>query len=294
MSANSRLQNVEHPTHSTPLRSAQGKLSNIEHRMVLPPTERKEGRHSCRPARRKPRAGKRRSATGVSPLPGVSGRRAWRPSAFDVRCSMFDVFPQPSDDTHSRTCSLRALLRVFVVCCLALYCGCRQGMYNQPKYKPLAESELFADGASARPLVPHTVARGYLNDDEHFYTGKINGVLVETFPFPITRDVLQRGRERFDIYCSVCHGRTGDGNGMIVQRGFPVPPSYHIDRLHQAPVGHFFNVMTNGYGVMYSYAARVDPPDRWAIAAYIRALQLSHNARPEDVPPGERTKLERE
>jgi len=115
---------------------------------------------------------------------------------------------------------------------------------------------------------------------------------VADFPFPITREVLERGQQRFEIYCAVCHGRTGDGNGMIVQRGFPPPPSYHIDRLRQAPVGHFFDVMTHGYGVMYSYAARVEPRDRWAIAAYIRVLQLSHNAKLQDVPAPERARLE--
>ncbi len=116
--------------------------------------------------------------------------------------------------------------------------------------------------------------------------------LITEFPIPITRAVLERGQERFNIYCSVCHGRTGEGNGMIVQRGFPPPPSYHIDRLRKAPVGHLFDVMTRGYGVMYSYASRVEPSDRWAIAAYIRALQLSRHATLDDVPADERAKLE--
>ncbi len=147
---------------------------------------------------------------------------------------------------------------------------------------------------ASRPLVPHTVARGHLNADEVFYTGKVGTNLVETFPFPITREVLQRGRERFDIYCSPCHGRTGNGNGMIVQRGFPPPPSYHIDRLRQAPVGHFFDVMTQGYGIMYSYAERVEPADRWAIAAYIRALQKSHDGRLQDVPSDAQAQLRKQ
>lgn len=145
---------------------------------------------------------------------------------------------------------------------------------------------------ASRPLEPHTVARGHLNEDAVFYTGKIGTNLVETFPFPITREVLERGRERFDIYCAPCHGRTGDGNGMIVQRGFPPPPSYHIDRLRQAPVGHFFDVITQGYGIMYPYAERVEPADRWAIAAYIRVLQKSQDAKLADVPSQERAKLE--
>ena len=145
---------------------------------------------------------------------------------------------------------------------------------------------------ASRPVVMHTVARGQLNEDEAFYTGKIGTNLVTTFPVPVTQELLERGRERFEIYCSVCHGRTGEGNGMIVQRGFPVPPSYHIDRLRQAPVGHFFDVMTQGYGIMYSYAERVKPEDRWAIAAYIRALQLSHNVKLADLSAEQKARLE--
>jgi cytochrome c553 len=166
-------------------------------------------------------------------------------------------------------------------------------MFNQPSTQPLSRNDFFQDNQMAsRPLVMHTVARGQLQEDEAFYTGKIGTNLVTTFPMPITRELLERGRERFDIYCSVCHGRTGGGNGMIVQRGFPVPPSYHIDRLRQAPVGHFFDVMTQGYGIMYSYAERVKPEDRWAIAAYIRALQLSQNMKLAELPSSERAKLE--
>jgi hypothetical protein len=165
-------------------------------------------------------------------------------------------------------------------------------MFQQPKSNPLSASDFFLDGAGSRPLVPGTVARGHLDENGEFYTGKRGTNLIENFPLPITRALLDRGHERYDIYCSVCHGRTGEGNGMIPQRGFPAPPSYHIDRLRQAPVGHFFDVMTQGYGVMYSYASRVAPEDRWAIIAYIRALQLSHDARLEDVPSTERAKLE--
>ena len=183
----------------------------------------------------------------------------------------------------------------FVMACVLAGSGvaCRQDMYNQPKYKPLAASEFFADGTSARPLPPHTVARGHLNESVVFFTGKNDdGTLVAGFPVPVTRDLLKRGQERFNIYCSVCHGAEGDGNGMIVQRGFPPTNSYHIDRLRQAPPGYFYHVITNGYGVMYSYASRVEPADRWAIAAYIRALQLSRNGRLDDVPADERAKLE--
>lgn len=165
-------------------------------------------------------------------------------------------------------------------------------MHVQPKYKPYEPSSFFDDGRSERPVVPGTVARGHLEIDEHLYQGKINGALAETFPFPITRQDLERGRERYNIYCAPCHDYVGSGHGMIVQRGFPPPPSYHIDRLRQAPVGHFFDVMTNGYGAMYSYASRVTPEDRWRIAAYIRALQLSQKASLADAPQAEQRQLQ--
>jgi Cytochrome C oxidase, cbb3-type, subunit III len=169
--------------------------------------------------------------------------------------------------------------------------GCRLDMHIQPKYKPLDPSTFFADGRSARPPVAGTVARGHLETDELFFTGKINGVVADEFPFPITRQDLERGRQRFNIFCAPCHGFTGNGQGRIVERGFPPPPSYHIPRLMKAPVGHFFDVMTNGYGTMYSYAGRVPPDDRWRIAAYIRALQLSEDSTLADVPPQEQKKL---
>ncbi|HEX5221525.1 MAG TPA: cytochrome c, partial [Verrucomicrobiae bacterium] len=153
-------------------------------------------------------------------------------------------------------------------------------------------SELFRDGSVSQLLPPHTVARGFLNDDEALYAGAIGTNLVTEFPFSITRQTLERGRERFNIYCAACHGRTGEGNGMIVQRGFPAPPSYHTERLRNAPVGHFYDVMTRGYGLMYPQASRVAPADRWAIAAYIRTLQLSHVATLADVPAEQRASLE--
>ncbi len=173
-----------------------------------------------------------------------------------------------------------------------LLTGCRLDMHIQPKYKGLEPSSFFNDGRSERPAVPGTVARGQLRTDELLYTGKINGQIADVFPFPITKNDLERGQQRFNVYCAPCHDYTGTGNGMIVQRGFPPPPSYHIERLMKAPAGHFFDVMTNGYGTMYSYAARVSPRDRWCIAAYIRALQLSQNAAAKDVPSQELTKLE--
>jgi mono/diheme cytochrome c family protein len=173
----------------------------------------------------------------------------------------------------------------------ALTFGCRMDMHQQPKYKPLAETAFFDDQRSERPVVEGTVARGELRTDEQLYTGQVNGADADTFPFPITPADLQRGRQRYDIYCSPCHDYAGTGHGMIVQRGFPPPPSLHVDRLRQAPPGHFFDVMTNGMGNMYSYAARVSPEDRWRIAAYIRALQLAENDSIEDVPESERQQL---
>jgi mono/diheme cytochrome c family protein len=153
-------------------------------------------------------------------------------------------------------------------------------MHNQPRYKPLAATTFFGDGRSARPAIDDTVARGQLRTDEARFTGKENGKDITYFPIQITRADLERGQDRFNAYCSPCHGRLGDGHGMIVLRGLRQPPSYHDPRLVNAPVGHFFDVMTNGYGAMYSYASRVAVDDRWRIAAYIRALQLSQNAPP--------------
>ncbi len=168
-------------------------------------------------------------------------------------------------------------------------------MHDQPKYKYLRGTEFFSDGRSARPLVENTVARGELHEDSVFYTGMIqtpHGPEPTTeFPIEINRQVIDRGQERFNIYCSPCHGQLGNGLGMVVQRGFKQPPSYHIDRLRQVGVGHFFDVMTNGYGAMWKYAAQVEPRDRWAIAAYIRVLQASQNTNVNDLPADLRSKL---
>jgi mono/diheme cytochrome c family protein len=159
-------------------------------------------------------------------------------------------------------------------------------MQDQPRLKPLRRSDFYEDGRSSRPVVPGTVARGQLRDDTYFYTGFAGKDLGDYMPFPATHEVLARGRERYNIYCAPCHSRTGDGNGMIVQRGYRRPPSYHIDRLRTSPLGHFYDVMTNGFGAMPDYAAQVQPYDRWAIAAYIRALQFSQNAPAALVPAG--------
>lgn len=160
-------------------------------------------------------------------------------------------------------------------------------MQNQPYYRPLRESNFFADKRSARPLIEGTVARGELRADTYFYTGKVGSNDGDFMPFPVTADVLARGQQRYNIYCSPCHSELGDGNGMIVQRGYKRPPSYHSDRLRKAPIGYFFDVMTNGFGAMPDYAEQVPPKDRWAIAAYIRALQLSQGASRADLPAGQ-------
>ena len=166
-----------------------------------------------------------------------------------------------------------------------------QQMGSQPKYDPLEPSDFFADGMSARPRLAGTVARGEANVDPYFATGKINGQDGEGFPFPVTAAVMTRGQERFNIYCTPCHGRLGDGNGMIPSRGFRRPPSFHTATLRAAKTGHFFDVMTNGFGAMPPYRVQVPTQDRWAIAAYIRALQLSESATVNDVPPNEQAKL---
>jgi mono/diheme cytochrome c family protein len=165
-------------------------------------------------------------------------------------------------------------------------------MYQQAKYEPLESTPFYPDQMSARGLPPGTVARGHAELDRAFYTGIIGTNYVAEFPMAVTRETLERGRERFNIYCSVCHGRDGQGHGMIVQRGFPQPPSYHTERLRNAPVGHFFDVITHGYGVMYPYASRVAPEDRWAIAAYIRVLQQSEHTPVDEIPAAARKDLE--
>jgi mono/diheme cytochrome c family protein len=172
--------------------------------------------------------------------------------------------------------------------------SCRPDMNNQPKAKPLSESDFFSNQANARPIPPHAVERGDARENAAFYTGMTSGMYITQLPVPLTPELLTRGRERFDAICAECHDRTGSGNGMVVLRGFPQPPSFHVDRLRNAPIGHFFDVITKGYGVMYSYATRVEPEDRWAIAAYIRALQLSHDVKASELTSAEQRRLENE
>ncbi len=169
--------------------------------------------------------------------------------------------------------------------------GCRQDMHNQPKVKPLTKSDFFADGSSSRPLPAGTVARGYLRDDTAYYSGRIGDQFISDFPMPVTHQILQRGQERFNIFCSPCHSRLGDGRGMIVRRGYKQPPSFHEQRLRDQPPAYFFDVMTNGFATMPSYASQIPVEDRWAIAAYVRALQLSRSLHLADLTPSDRAAL---
>jgi mono/diheme cytochrome c family protein len=181
------------------------------------------------------------------------------------------------------------------ICCLAIFAsaaGCHRDMQDQPRYEMYEQSDFFADGMSARPVIAGTVARGELEEDEAFHTGKSEGKFVTELPVEVDRALLERGRERFYIYCSVCHAVTGLGDGMIVQRGFRRPPSLHIERLRNAAAGHFYDVVTHGFGAMPSYAVQIPPRDRWAIVAYVRVLQLSQHATVDDVPAEELEKLE--
>jgi hypothetical protein len=180
---------------------------------------------------------------------------------------------------------IEILTAAAIVTLLLSATGCRQDMQDQPKYVPLRPTDFFEDHRSARPLLDNTVARGHLNADTEFYTGMQGDKPVERFPFAITRDVLARGQQRFDIYCAPCHDRLGNGDGMIVRRGFRRPPSYHIDRLRQVPDGYIYDVISNGFGSMPDYAMQIQPRDRWAIVAYVRALQFSRQGTPADVPP---------
>lgn len=193
-------------------------------------------------------------------------------------------------DAHRRRG--RSLVALATLGLAAALVGCTD-MKDQSRYEPLEASSFYADGQSARPLVEGTVARGQLRDDDRFHRGLgPDGKFVEDFPLPVTAELLARGRERFDIFCSPCHDRTGAGNGMIVRRGYKRPPSFHEARLRQVAPGYVFDVMSNGFGQMASYAAQVPVRDRWAITAYIRALQLSQYSPASNVPTDVRRRLD--
>lgn len=178
---------------------------------------------------------------------------------------------------------------------LLVLSGCRQDMQDMPRYTPLRRSDFFADQRSQRPPVEGAIARGHLKDDAAFYTGKDPaGRFVAEFPFPVTRQVLTRGQQRFNVYCAPCHDSLGNGLGMIVRRGYRRPPSYHIDRLREVSNGYLYDVITNGFGAMPDYAAQIPPADRWAIVAYLRALQRSQHATAKDVPPEAMAQLNQE
>ena len=186
----------------------------------------------------------------------------------------------------------RALAGGACVAALLALGGCRQDMHQAPRYDPLEASDFFPDGRASRGLVAGTIARGQLRDDPALSTGKQGATFVSEMPVEVTRDLLLRGRDRFDVYCAPCHARTGDGNGMIVQRGMKQPPSYHIDRLRAQPVGYFYDVITNGFGAMQDYSAQLPPHDRWAVVAYLRVLQLSRHADAADLPAEDLARLQ--
>lgn len=197
----------------------------------------------------------------------------------------------PARPAPVRVRGARALFALLTVPAVLLMAGCTD-MYDGSRIKPLEESRFFPDRRASRTLVEGTVPRGMARTDEHFYEGKIGGRPAETFPIAVTDSVLARGRDRFNTFCSPCHSRLGDGNGMIVQRGFPKPNSFHTDSVRNKPVGYYFDVITNGFGRMYSYAHSVPVEDRWAIVAYLRALQYSTAVDAGLLTPEERSRLD--
>lgn len=172
--------------------------------------------------------------------------------------------------------------------------GCRRDMQDQPRFKPLAGSRFFADSRSARPVPAGTIARDELNDTDVLHTGLENGTFITRFPVPVTKQLLTRGEQRYNIFCTPCHGFLGDGNGMVARRGFKWPANLHTDRLRNAPPGYLFQVISNGYGAMPAYRHQIEPPDRWAILAYVRALELSRNATVDDAPADAKVQLEKQ
>jgi mono/diheme cytochrome c family protein len=184
------------------------------------------------------------------------------------------------------------LKALHLVLAAALLCSCRRDMQDQPRFRPFRSTTFFADGRSARPQVAGTVARGELDEDELLHRGTVDGKPAEVFPFPVTADVLARGRGRFDIFCAPCHGRLGDGDGMVIQRGMKRPASFHTERLRAAQPGYVFDVITRGFGAMFDLSDRIPAEDRWAIVGYVRALQRSQGATIADAPEAEKRKLE--
>ena len=205
--------------------------------------------------------------------------RLWRQGSVDACRGGSCALPRPQAHHPPRAGTRPAPTWLLAVLIVITATACRQDMHDQPKLEPFEASDFFTDGMASRKPVEGTVARGELRADDHFYRGvDAEGGFATTLPMPMTVDLLQRGRERYDIYCSPCHGRTGDGDGMVVRRGFKTPQSLHQDRLRESPPGYYFDVMTNGFGDMSGYASQVPVADRWAIAAYVQALQLSRNA----------------
>ena len=210
----------------------------------------------------------------------------------EVRGQKSEVSKKTGAKRRTRLLTFDFLLLTF----LAAAAGCRQDMHDAPRYDPYESSAIFRNASSAQPLVPGTVPRSdvagaVLNEDELLNTGKIAGELATVFPFAISRRDLDQGEERYNIYCAPCHGKTGEGNGMVVQRGYRQAANMHIDRLRMMPVGYFIDVMTNGFGVMPDYRAQITPEDRWRIAAYVRALQLTRTGTAQDVPAAELERL---
>ena len=224
---------------------------------------------------------------GLNGLNAENAEETQRPQRTKGQLILFSAFsasvPFPAFKGPALVCSLSIAVAV---------AGCRQDMHDAPRYEPYEKSDFFADQRSARPLVAGTVARGHLREDTPATTGKMGAAFVATAPVPVTLELLRRGQERFEIYCSPCHGLSGAGDGMVVRRGFRPPASFHDPRLRAQPDGYLFDVMTNGFGAMPDYATQLPISDRWAVVAYLRALQLSQQATLADVPPDKRAELD--
>ena len=190
--------------------------------------------------------------------------------------------------------SRRDAVRVGLLALAVALAGCTGDMYDQHRLKPMRPSDFWPDGRSVRDPVPGTVARGQMTTDTHFFSGKVAGKVVDTMPIPVDEALMARGQQRFQIYCTPCHGLDGEGRGTVVRRGMRQPPTFHQPRLREAPIGYFFDVMSHGFGVMYDFSYQLPPRDRWAVAAYIRALQLSQNGTVSDLTEEQRAALEKQ